>query len=138
MGWIAGKRQRVKRDGEYVWVEPGDPIPEAEYWPNRKSWERQGFIRHVARGTEPVSSKKSPTMTATRAAQTPTSPEARESISRGQESEGVSKAPVPPEEATEAKGETTEHLSGPGACPWCGKDFMRLERHICKKRPEEG
>jgi hypothetical protein len=50
MGWIAGKRQRVKRNGEYVWVNPGDPLPEAEHWPNRSSWERQGYIRQVKRG----------------------------------------------------------------------------------------
>jgi len=47
MGWIAGKQQKVKRDGKYVDVAPGDPIPEAEFWPNRNAWERQGYIRLV-------------------------------------------------------------------------------------------
>ena len=45
--WIALKEQKVKRSGEYVVVVRGDPLPEAEFWSNRNSFERQGFIRWV-------------------------------------------------------------------------------------------
>jgi hypothetical protein len=32
----------------YVTVKPGEPIPEAEFWPNVKSWERQKYIKFDA------------------------------------------------------------------------------------------
>lgn len=46
--WIAGKAQKIRRGGKTIEVKPGEPIPEAENWPNRQAWERQGFIRQVA------------------------------------------------------------------------------------------
>ena len=52
MGWVAGKVMTIKRKGEYVRVKPGDPIPEAEHWPNRGSWERQKYIRFLNRNTD--------------------------------------------------------------------------------------
>ncbi|HUX46411.1 MAG TPA: hypothetical protein VMV58_00225 [Desulfosporosinus sp.] len=54
MGWIAVKAQTVRRNGEYVKIKPGDPVPEAEFWPNRRMWERQKFILEVARVIEPI------------------------------------------------------------------------------------
>lgn len=50
--WIAGKNQTIKRDGAYVDVTPGDPIPEAAFWVNRTPWINRGFIKQ---GPEPVS-----------------------------------------------------------------------------------
>lgn len=47
MPYVALKRQTIKRDGSYVQVYPGDPVPEAEFWPNKKSWIRQKFIKFV-------------------------------------------------------------------------------------------
>lgn len=47
MGWIALKRQKVQRGGRVVEVQPGDPIPEAEHWPNRPAWIRRGYIRET-------------------------------------------------------------------------------------------
>lgn len=55
MAWVAGKEQTIKRDGAYVVVKPGDSVPEAEFWPNRNAWMRQGYIREVA--TDPTQSK---------------------------------------------------------------------------------
>ena len=48
MAWVAGKNQQVKRNGKYVEVKPGDPVPEAEFWPNRNAWIRQGYVREIA------------------------------------------------------------------------------------------
>ena len=48
--WIAKKQQQVKRGGTYVTVYPGDPIPEADTWPNQKTWIDGGFIKWVERG----------------------------------------------------------------------------------------
>jgi hypothetical protein len=57
MGWVANKRQQIRRNGEYVWVNPGDPLPEAEFWPNRSAHVRQKMIREVAMDT-PMPPKK--------------------------------------------------------------------------------
>lgn len=57
MPWIAMKEQIVQRDGKKVVVKPGDEIPEAEFWPNRKAWERQKFIKYIER-TEKQKRKK--------------------------------------------------------------------------------
>lgn len=56
--WVAVKRQKIKRDGQYVEVQPGDEIPEAEDWPNRVVWERQGFIRYIPREMKAIEEKK--------------------------------------------------------------------------------
>lgn len=32
----------------YVTVKPGEPIPEAKFWPNLKSWIRQKYITYDA------------------------------------------------------------------------------------------
>lgn len=47
--WISRKTQKVKRGSLYVTVRPGEPIPEAQYWPNRDAWERMGFIQWLNR-----------------------------------------------------------------------------------------
>ena len=61
--WIAKKQQQVKRDGKYVTVYPGDPIPEAATWPSTKSWVDGGFIKWVERTaqepTKPIAVKTS-------------------------------------------------------------------------------
>lgn len=58
MGWIATKAQKIKRDGKYIDLKPGDPVPEAETWPNREAWERWGYIKRVSRDTAPEPSVK--------------------------------------------------------------------------------
>lgn len=45
MGWISLRTQTIKRDGKYVEVKYGDPIPEAASWHNISSYIRTGFIR---------------------------------------------------------------------------------------------
>ncbi len=47
MGWVAVKQQKVKRDDGYVWVLPGEPIPEADKWPNRQAWVNMKSIKWV-------------------------------------------------------------------------------------------
>ena len=47
MPWVALRKQNIKRDGEYVDVEIGDEIPEAEFWPNRNAWVRTKRIAEV-------------------------------------------------------------------------------------------
>lgn len=51
--WIAKKEQTIKRNGAYVKVFPGDPVPEAATWPNRKSWIDGGYIKWVDRDEVP-------------------------------------------------------------------------------------
>jgi hypothetical protein len=155
MKWVAGKRQRVKRDGEYVWVEPGDPLPEADTWPNRESWERQGFIRKVHADGRPVASlsietRRTNALTKARRAPAQAPREAQETPSlatkardggegtgdkeRPRESQG--EAPggkvKPKPMKTRAKTPKPVKLQGPGKCPGCGKDFLRLQQHKCK------
>lgn len=184
MGWVAGKRQRVKRKGKYVWVDPGDPVPEAEHWPNRESWERQGYIRRVNASGKPVGpvsveTRRTNALTKARstvprtlskaketpsvAAKTPgggqgtgeeerpregqgeapegegtgTSSEAKESPSPAAKAEEAPKDQGKGQGATGGKGKATKSkkatpVKGPGECPGCGKDFLRLEQHKCK------
>jgi hypothetical protein len=47
--WIARKTQKIKRGKGYVLVRPGDPVPEAEHWPNRDAWERMGYVQYLNR-----------------------------------------------------------------------------------------
>ncbi len=131
MGWIAGKRMKIKRGRENVWVNPGDPVPEAETWPNRSAWERTGHIRPTRRGEEvaPVEVKVSKIHRKPRPpiVMPPTDP-----------------GPAPDAEEideilaadTDTKEEANpEPLTGPGECPFCEQDFVQLERHNCKKAP---
>ena len=65
--YIVGKRMKISRDGELIWVNPGDPVPEAEFWPNLNAWIRQKYVREVNRYSPPggavdVSVKKSPSL----------------------------------------------------------------------------
>lgn len=55
--WVAGKRQKVKRNGVYVWIEPGEDLPEAENWTNQKKLVRWRFIRWIDRPEDTVSTK---------------------------------------------------------------------------------
>jgi hypothetical protein len=45
--WVAAKAQLIQRGKCYVNLKPGDPVPEAEKWPNRRAYERQGLIKWV-------------------------------------------------------------------------------------------
>jgi hypothetical protein len=47
--WIARKTQKIKRGKGYVVIKPGDPVPEAECWPNRDAWERMGYVQYLNR-----------------------------------------------------------------------------------------
>jgi hypothetical protein len=139
--WIAGKRQRIKRDGEYVWVDPGDPVPEAEHWPNRNAWERQGYIRRIKGHAASVESvevthKKAPNMEITQGAMG-TPPESKDGPSLAAEPSDGGQGTDPEERPEETPPEASEEkpLSGAGACPYCEKDFLMLERHKCKKAP---
>jgi len=121
--WIAGKRQRIKRDGGYVEVSPGDPIPEAEHWPNRTAWERQGYIRSVVRlpaeETLPESDKT---------AETPS------------ESDKTAETPLGPAEAgrkTTGRRRKTTGRGDSGICPHCENNFSQLSKHKCKLAPKE-
>jgi hypothetical protein len=49
MAWIATKRQKIKRDGEYIEVQPGTEVPEAEFWPNQQAHVDMGYIRWIPR-----------------------------------------------------------------------------------------
>lgn len=45
--WINLKCKYITRDGKSVRVNRGDPIPEAEFWPNRDRLARTRFIRWI-------------------------------------------------------------------------------------------
>ena len=49
MAWIATKKQKIKRDGEYIEVQPGTEVPEAEFWPNQQAHINMGMIRWIPR-----------------------------------------------------------------------------------------
>jgi hypothetical protein len=49
MAWIATKRQKIKRDGQYIEVQPGSEVPEAEFWPNQQAHVDMGYIRWIPR-----------------------------------------------------------------------------------------
>lgn len=46
--WIAKKKQTIKRGSLHIVVQPGDRVDEAEHWPNRALWVRQGYIAEVS------------------------------------------------------------------------------------------
>ena len=52
--WIAKKQMQVKRDGGYVAVKPGEPVPEASTWPSTRTWVDGGFIKWVDREEKPI------------------------------------------------------------------------------------
>lgn len=57
MAWIATKRQKIKRDGKYIEVQPGTEVPEAEFWPNQQAHVDMGYIRWIPRDyAQPVKS----------------------------------------------------------------------------------
>ncbi len=58
MGWIVGKPIKVKRDGRTVPLKPGDPVPEAAHFRNRKAWVKSGHIRFVKDETPAPSGRK--------------------------------------------------------------------------------
>lgn len=58
MTWFAKKRMKIKRDNKYVFVNPGDEVPEAETWPNKEAWERQGYIRFLPREQKAIAEDK--------------------------------------------------------------------------------
>jgi hypothetical protein len=55
MAWMALKRQKIKRNGEYITVERGDIVPEADDWLNVDVYIRQGYIQYVSDSTDSVS-----------------------------------------------------------------------------------
>jgi hypothetical protein len=55
--WIAMRRLRVKRNDVYVDVDPGDPVPEAEGWKNRKALIRLHKIKWIDSTTDIVQKK---------------------------------------------------------------------------------
>lgn len=59
--WFARKRMKIKRDNKYVFVNPGDEVSEAEHWPNKEAWERQGYIRFLPRESKAVAEDKKKT-----------------------------------------------------------------------------
>lgn len=138
--WIAGKRMKIKRDGGYVWVDPGDPVPEAKFWPNRSPWIRGGFIResrrvHQAETDEALASKKAPALSAKPA------PFARPVpvVKPAAKPESKPDAGAKPKTTRAPKQKQPKprrlRLKGKGECPYCKKDFIQLERHTCKKAP---
>lgn len=42
--YVAGKVQKIVRNGETVTVQPGDPVPECTSWPTFKACLNTGFI----------------------------------------------------------------------------------------------
>ena len=60
MGWICTRKMKIKRGGEYIWLRGGDPVPEAEHFPNKKALERLHFIRRVKDPTPPPSPEAEP------------------------------------------------------------------------------
>lgn len=126
--WIAGKRMKIKKsDGSYAMVDPGDPVPEADDWPNKSPWIRGGFIKKSGSGEsaetdEALTSKKAPALSRRPADQPPSEV----------------KADTDADTDTDPETDTDEvvKLTGPGECPDCKKDFLMLERHKCKKVPQ--
>lgn len=53
--FVAAMRCKIKRKGKTVWVERGDPVPEAENWPDQQMWINAGYVRFVDR-PEPIKS----------------------------------------------------------------------------------
>jgi hypothetical protein len=53
MGFVAGKRMQIQRDGKPVEVLPGEPVPEAAKWPNLRLWLEYGWVKQTT-DAEPV------------------------------------------------------------------------------------
>lgn len=48
MGWVVQAAELIiTRDGESVKLNRGDPVPEAEFWPNRDMLQRTKHIRKL-------------------------------------------------------------------------------------------
>lgn len=45
--WVAKKRILIHRGKGHVWLNPGDPVPEAAGWRNVKAIARQGKIEWI-------------------------------------------------------------------------------------------
>lgn len=58
MGWVAARKQKIRRDGKYIQVFPGDPIPEADFWPNLQAHIDQHYVRWDPRDAETMKSVK--------------------------------------------------------------------------------
>ena len=147
--WITGKRMKIQRGAGYVWLNPGDPVPEAENWHNKTPWINGGFIKKSRRVEMPVDLVE-PEVVAVEVAPPPVlEPEPEPEP----EPEREIKIDVGVMEATVKAGEDDEFgteddtvsikpkkkikLKGPGKCPHCGGDFFRLERHKCKMVPRK-
>lgn len=55
MVWVAARPILIKRGDGYARLTHGEPVPEAEHWPNRSSLERHGRIKWQA--DEPQASR---------------------------------------------------------------------------------
>lgn len=49
MPYIVDRRLKIKRKGEYIWLESGEMCPEAEQWENLKCWVDMGYLRFINR-----------------------------------------------------------------------------------------
>jgi len=133
--WIAGKKMTIKRNGEHVEVTPGDPVPEADTWPNRDAWENQGYIRLVGRRLSVEEEAAFVRMSAEGRAGT--------AVREGDKAKAPAKETAVdvtvdrPTKVPTGDEVAPEELKGPGECPYCGGDFLRLELHVpkCKKNP---
>jgi hypothetical protein len=47
MPWVALRKLEIKRDGQYIEIQRGDEVPEAEFWPNRGAHIRTKRIAEV-------------------------------------------------------------------------------------------
>jgi Rho termination factor, N-terminal domain len=55
MSFIACRSLKVHTaHGQIEIRQPGDPVPEAEGWPNPNAWIKRGYIRYVGEGVPPV------------------------------------------------------------------------------------
>jgi hypothetical protein len=121
--FYAVKRQMIKRDGGYVWVQPGDEVPEAGSWPNLKALIRQRFIRETKFESKWERMGKFARKEA-----------AREEAKKEAVKIKISKpAPEPVPAPADKKTEAEKVKTGPGTCKKCGKDFQRIQMHKCNK-----
>jgi len=139
--WIASKRMKILRGKTTVWVDPGDPVPEAETWPNRNAWERQGFIRKIRRG-EVVAAPVSGTVAETRQRALellnarPRAPEPEPYVDTDVDIDTDADVGIAPDADEDTEAEAP--LKGPGTCPYCDREFLQIERHKCKRAPMRG
>lgn len=54
MSWIAKRVVRIQRNGKPVEIRPGEPVPEAEHWKNRRTCVELGLIAQVDDAGSPV------------------------------------------------------------------------------------